>query len=281
MPARERPVHRRAFGLFCSLPPPRALKDLARHPDNTYPLPTLRRWAALYRWLERAQRHDRGEPSSFADVTRVPAPAARANRLRAIAVLLQENGLLAPDPSPDTATARLEQRKIRFLDKFLRTNGDVNAACRAASICRSTFYAWRDNDPDFRKIVDEVRVSVTEAVENALVKNALAGDVRAQIFYLQCRKGHAWNPNKHAVPELPPGTTIRTATVIERSPNADDDTETLDLVEFLAQIGVTKLSRPAALLDPPPSSPPSHDPPHEPVHPAPNVDPPEGLPPSR
>lgn len=73
----------------------------------------------------------------------------------------------------------------------------VSAACRAANIDRSTFYAWIKSDEDFRIRYKETAEGAIQAVEDALWDKALSGNVIACIFYLCNRAPERWkNVNK-------------------------------------------------------------------------------------
>lgn len=69
------------------------------------------------------------------------------------------------------------------------THDDVAAKI---GITRSTLYEWADKFPDFSDALKQGAEEADVAVENALFKNALSGNIAAQIFWLKNRKRDKW-----------------------------------------------------------------------------------------
>ena len=72
---------------------------------------------------------------------------------------------------------------------------NISAACKAAGVDWSTYYAHLERDPAFKVAHDEAMWSVVEKVESAAVKSALNGSDRQQQFLLK-----AWRPDVYNVP---------------------------------------------------------------------------------
>lgn len=62
----------------------------------------------------------------------------------------------------------------------------------------TTFYEWKKRYPEFRESLKENKDVVDRKVENALLKNALNGNVTAQIFWLKNRKPNEWREKREA-----------------------------------------------------------------------------------
>jgi hypothetical protein len=96
-----------------------------------------------------------------------------------------------------------EQMKEKFIEKLKEFGGIVCQACEAAGISRSTFYRWRDEDPEFSEAVDEVAEAQIDFVESKLMRLINQGDTTATIFYLKTRgKRHGWNEKQQPVVEI-------------------------------------------------------------------------------
>ena len=63
-------------------------------------------------------------------------------------------------------------------------------------ISRKTLWVWKEKHPELAKASREGKEVADYAVESALFKNAIEGNVVAQIFWLKNRKPGQWN-EKH------------------------------------------------------------------------------------
>lgn len=76
----------------------------------------------------------------------------------------------------------------------LRANKyNVSDACEANNISRRTFYNWKNEDKNFAERVEEIKEHVTDTVETALFRNAIDGNVTAQIFWLKNKRSDIWS----------------------------------------------------------------------------------------
>lgn len=64
-----------------------------------------------------------------------------------------------------------------------------------------TFYDWKKKYPKFSEAVKKNKDIVDFEVENALLKNALEGNVTAQIFWLKNRKKLQWREKVEYTPD--------------------------------------------------------------------------------
>lgn len=62
-------------------------------------------------------------------------------------------------------------------------------------ISSSTLYEWKKKYPEVSESLREGKEIADYLVENALFKNALAGNTTAQIFWLKNRKRDKWRDN--------------------------------------------------------------------------------------
>ena len=82
---------------------------------------------------------------------------------------------------------RRDRQKKTFIET-LEAQGTVSHAAKAAGVSRQTVYRWRDEDPEFADLWYEASENAVDAVENALYKRALAGEVIPAIFYLKAQR---------------------------------------------------------------------------------------------
>lgn len=85
-------------------------------------------------------------------------------------------------------TIRTAKNRKRILDS-LAVHGRITLAIKAAGISRSAVKEWRADDPEFEQeiqdLIDATDEGNTEKVQDALLENALSGNVTAQIFWLK------------------------------------------------------------------------------------------------
>ena len=60
------------------------------------------------------------------------------------------------------------------------------------NIIKDTFYKYKKTYPDFSDSLKRGKEIVDYEVENALLRNALSGNITAQIFWLKNRKPKQW-----------------------------------------------------------------------------------------
>jgi hypothetical protein len=75
--------------------------------------------------------------------------------------------------------------KKEFPDTLKKHMGIISHACKAAGIRRSTYYQWRDHDPDFKDACMEAFEERKDHVESKLLKKIDDDDTTAIIFYLK------------------------------------------------------------------------------------------------
>jgi hypothetical protein len=82
------------------------------------------------------------------------------------------------------------QEKIKaLLVEQLKKTPVIQVACEKLDIARSTFYRWRDNDPEFAKAVNESMNQGTEFVsdfaESRLIEAIRDKNLKAIMFWLK------------------------------------------------------------------------------------------------
>ncbi|MBU1672154.1 MAG: hypothetical protein KKF41_08670 [Actinobacteria bacterium] len=85
-----------------------------------------------------------------------------------------------------------EERKVQLL-AALRRGAGRGQACQAVGISTVTLWNHMKDDEGFAQAVREAEAVPVEEVENALLRKAKNGDVRAMIFFLKCRAPERWS----------------------------------------------------------------------------------------
>jgi len=84
----------------------------------------------------------------------------------------------------------LQARKDAYLRAYEVSMANVTLACKHSDTSKSSVYNWRRDDVRFKEEMDALLDVRIDFYENALDKNARAGNVSAQIFFLKCRAKH-------------------------------------------------------------------------------------------
>lgn len=86
----------------------------------------------------------------------------------------------------------LEDDKLILLEGWARDGLTYEQIAKNIGIDTSTLWDWRKKQPNISNVLKKGREVVDFEVENALLKNALDGNVTAQIFWLKNRKKEQW-----------------------------------------------------------------------------------------
>ena len=81
-------------------------------------------------------------------------------------------------------TLHNKKRLLEALEKHL---GVVTSACREVGVSRVTYYDYYNNDPEFKKAVDELSNVALDFAESQLHKRISQGDTTGIIFYLKTK----------------------------------------------------------------------------------------------
>ena len=86
----------------------------------------------------------------------------------------------------------LEPDKLILLEGWARDGLTKEQIAHNIGIGRTTLFEWEQKEPNIANTLKKGREVVDFEVENALLKNALDGNVTAQIFWLKNRKKEQW-----------------------------------------------------------------------------------------
>ncbi len=87
-------------------------------------------------------------------------------------------------------------------------------------INKATLYDWKKKYPDISDALKKGKEVVDIQVENALLKNALSGNITAQIFWLKNRRPDKWR-EKREVEVNSDDKTVNVVVLPEVDKNAD------------------------------------------------------------
>lgn len=86
----------------------------------------------------------------------------------------------------------LTNDKLILLEGWARDGLTDEQIAHNMGIATSTFYEWKNKYSEFSEVLKKNKEIVDFEVENALLKNALEGNITAQIFWLKNRKKLQW-----------------------------------------------------------------------------------------
>lgn len=75
--------------------------------------------------------------------------------------------------------------KKAMIESMEATGGNVQLSAKQVKISRQTHYNWMDNDPEYKKQVDDVKEACIDIAEGELRSQIRQGNVTAIIFYLK------------------------------------------------------------------------------------------------
>ena len=86
----------------------------------------------------------------------------------------------------------LQEDKLILLEGWARDGLTEEQIANNMGISRTTLWEWKKKEPNILNTLKKNKDIVDFEVENALLKNALEGNVTAQIFWLKNRKKDQW-----------------------------------------------------------------------------------------
>ena len=79
---------------------------------------------------------------------------------------------------------KTEQHKKAMREALEKSLGVVTSACKNVGIGRTTHYLWMDNDPEYRRAVQDVENVAIDFAESQLHQQIKGGNPTSTIFYL-------------------------------------------------------------------------------------------------
>ena len=82
---------------------------------------------------------------------------------------------------------KTEHHKKAMLEALEKSLGVVTAACKDVGIGRTTHYMWMENDPEYRRAVDDLSNVALDYAESKLHSQIKKENPTAIIFYLKTK----------------------------------------------------------------------------------------------
>ena len=86
----------------------------------------------------------------------------------------------------------MEEERLVLMEGWARDGLPWEEIAGRMGIGRSTLYTWRKKYPQIDQALRKGRDLVDYQVEQALLDRALGGDLRAQMYWLNNRRGDKW-----------------------------------------------------------------------------------------
>ena len=82
---------------------------------------------------------------------------------------------------------KTEHHKKAMIEALEKSLGVVTAACKSVGIGRTTHYMWMDQDPQYKRAVEEISDVALDFAETHLHKQIKEGSSTSTIFYLKTK----------------------------------------------------------------------------------------------
>ena len=82
---------------------------------------------------------------------------------------------------------KTEQHKKAMIEALEQSLGVVTSACKSVGIGRTTHYLWMENDPEYKKAVDDISNVALDYAESKLHSQIKKENPTAIIFYLKTK----------------------------------------------------------------------------------------------
>ena len=88
--------------------------------------------------------------------------------------------------------------RLEEIKDWARNGATDEEVAKRLGISKDTFYEYKKQYSDFSDTLKETKAYVDAQVENALLQNALKGNITAQIFWLKNRRPKVWREQPDA-----------------------------------------------------------------------------------
>lgn len=82
--------------------------------------------------------------------------------------------------------------RLGEIEDWVRNGATDAIVYNRLGISKTVFYEYKQKFPDFANSLTKTKEYVDAQVENALLENAMNGNITAQIFWLKNRRRHYW-----------------------------------------------------------------------------------------
>jgi hypothetical protein len=82
---------------------------------------------------------------------------------------------------------KIDINKKAMVEALIKSLGIVTTACKQVGISRQSHYDWYNEDPEYKKSVDDIADIALDFAESKLHKQIEKEDTTATIFYLKTK----------------------------------------------------------------------------------------------
>jgi hypothetical protein len=82
---------------------------------------------------------------------------------------------------------KLTDKQNIMLEVLKKSAGNVSVACSKVGIDRGTHYNWSQQNPHYKKAVDDIQESLIDLAESKLMQKINDGDTTSTIFFLKTK----------------------------------------------------------------------------------------------
>lgn len=116
----------------------------------------------------------------------------------------------------------LKRKQKALIEALNKTLGSITKSCKAVEISRNTYYQWL-KQPEFAEAVRDLPEIRIDVIEDCLLKNAIEGNVTAQIFFLKAQAKHRGYVEKQEIENTYKGESFK---LIIEQPNENNKMDT-------------------------------------------------------
>lgn len=104
-------------------------------------------------------------------------------------------------------TDRTIAGKTKLLAR-LATGASISASAKSALVARSTYYEWRESDPEFVRLADEAIETGTDVLEDSALRQAKSGNTTLMVLLLKSRRPDKYKDRSESAFTGPNGTPL-------------------------------------------------------------------------
>lgn len=102
---------------------------------------------------------------------------------------------------------KIDSHKKAMVDAMTNNLGNVTNACKEVGISRQTHYNYYNDDPEYKKVIDDIGEIVLDFAEQMLQEKIRDKDTTAIIFFLKTRgkkRGYIERAEQSLIFDTPP-----------------------------------------------------------------------------
>ena len=114
----------------------------------------------------------------------------------------------------------IEDKKNQIVTMFVKNAGNISKLCEKVKITRKTFYAWMEDDENFREKIEAEQEALLDYTESKHFENIMAGKETSIIYTLKTKgRSRGWGERQdihHSGIQVIKGIEVE---IVRREPN--------------------------------------------------------------